>query len=193
MSLSLFRELKGLLEEAAFLVSRSSFKEAHAQIVKALVLTSRLEDEEQIARPTAGSRSESGVSMSTRSGQGNAPTPENDETSSETKKVRNRLRLWSRRPQQINTRILRAYLELERSGVSPITEPLLRSAMPSELPFDSNFAQMKIIAERNHGKVFDIQGGRIFIWPPVEPYVREFERDLFPASTGQSTPFTSET
>ncbi len=164
MILPLLHELKTTLEEAAFLVSTASAKEAHSHVVKALVLVSRLEEAEHGANPSEESRTQSDSEMA------------------EVKKVSNRLRLWSGRPQQINTQILKKYLELERSGVTPITESRLRSEFPPKLPFDSNFAQMKIIAERNHGKVFEVQEGRIIIWPPAEPYVRQFEREVFPGS-----------
>ena len=178
-NLPLLRELKIALEEAAFLVSSATPKEAHARIVKALVLVSHLEEFEYKARAPGEPRAASPPSTTMPSVDQRGPSGFEGE---EAKKVRNRLRLWSGRPQQINTRILKAYLELERSGVTPITEARLRSALPSSLPFDSNFAQMKIIAERNHGKVFETQSGRIIIWPPVEPYVRQFERELFPGN-----------
>lgn len=176
-SLSLLHELKVILEEAAFLVSKAATKEAHSHVVKALVLVSHLEEAECSAHPSDESRTPSDSSaISAFSDQGSL----SDSERGEVRKVSNRLRLWSRRPDQINTRILRTYLELERSGVTPITEAHLRSALPPTLPFDSNFAQMKIIAERNHGKVFEALEGRIVIWPPVVTYVRQFEREQFP-------------
>lgn len=93
----------------------------------------------------------------------------------EVKKVRNRLRLWVRRQQQYNSRILNAFLRLEKLG--PVTESALRREC-SELNFDSNFAQMKIVAERNHGKIFHQQADVISIWPPIAAYVREYERAI---------------
>lgn len=176
--LSMLHELKMTLEEAAFLVSTAATKEAHSHVVKALVLVSRLEEAEYSAHPPDGSRTTADPSAALAYSDHASPS---DSEREEVEKVRNRLRLWSRRPHQINTRILRTYLELERSGVSPITEARLRSALPASLPFDSNFAQMKITAERNHGKVFESQGGHIAIWPPVAPYVRQFEREQFPS------------
>ena len=182
-NLPLLRELKTTLEGAAFLVSTAAPKEAHAHIVKALVLVSRLEEVEDNAPPPGEPPAASRRPPNTTSID---EVRLSESESEEVKKVRNRLRLWSGRPQQINTRILRAYLELERSGRNPITEALLRSALPSALSFDSNFAQMKIIAERNHGKVFEAQGGHVVIWSPVEPFVRQFEREVFAGNTQPS-------
>ena len=180
---TLLGELKSMLEEAAFLVSKAVPQEAHALIVKALVLVSRLEDVEQDHKSPEGAHAESHSSTTGNPGnRGSLPSREREEVS----KVRSRLRRWTCRPQQINTRILSAYLELERSGVTPITEQRLRSALPSSLPFDSNFAQMKIIAERNHGKVFETYGGRVTIWPPVEAHVREFEKEILAGPTRPS-------
>ena len=66
-------------------------------------------------------------------------------------KVKRRLKLWANRPHQINSRILTTYLKLEKAEVSPITEEKLRAAMQNEPSFSSNFLQMKISAEKNHG------------------------------------------
>ncbi|VAW60316.1 hypothetical protein MNBD_GAMMA08-1532 [hydrothermal vent metagenome] len=38
---------------------------------------------------------------------------------------------------------------------------------------------MKIIAEKNHGKVFDQYGENIVLWPPVVPSIREYEKVVF--------------
>lgn len=177
-------QLKSTLEEAAFLVSTAaSPKETHAVIVKALVLLSRLEDI-KCDQEQRGQQSMTLGSSTTANFRDHDSRPQSDDE--EARKVRNRLRLWCDRPQQINTRILMAYLELKRSGVTTITEPRLRATLPSDFPFDSNFAQMKIIAERNHGKIFETHSGQVTIWPPVETYVRDFESQVFKDSTGLS-------
>jgi len=175
---NLLSELKDTLKKAAFLVvSNAEPQEAHALLVEALVIVSRLEDREHEPSPPPKAADEATVSAVdvAASKCGNLSLAE----VSEVKKVRNRLRLWSRRPQQINARILTAFLNLRRSGMTQITEQSLRSELPSDLPFDSNYAQMKIIADRNHGKVFETNGDQVSIWAPVEADVREFERQTF--------------
>ncbi|MBM95272.1 MAG: hypothetical protein CMI09_05430 [Oceanospirillaceae bacterium] len=97
----------------------------------------------------------------------------------EVEKVNRRLRLWAKRQNQINSRILNAFLKLKRSGLTVITESDLRGEFLEEKSFDSNFLQMKIIAEKNHGKVFDQYGEIISIWRPVADGVNEYESIVF--------------
>lgn len=174
---TLLAELKDTLGKAAFLVvSKAEPQEIHALVVKALVIASRLEDHEHDQSRTKAEEEASVMSTDMMpSERSNLPAAEFKEV----RKVRNRLRLWIGRPQQINARILIAFLKLRRSGMTDITEQNLRDALPPDVPFDGNFAQMKIIAERNHGKVFETDGDRVSIWPPVTTAVREFERQTF--------------
>jgi hypothetical protein len=147
--------LRDQLESAAFLVAQpSEHKAAHKAIVKALILLTELD----VARSDTESAKSSGVS-----------------NSDEIDKVNRRLKLWAKRPHQINSRILTAYLKLERQGVSPITDEALNAAVGNESSFSSNFLQMRISAEKNHGKVFEQNGEKVTLWPPVIPAVREFE------------------
>ncbi len=151
--------LKGCLESAAFLVSKgASEKEAHSEIVQSLVVLSEIES--VLVKLTA---------------------PETHKKSNvlEVNKVRRRLKLWAKRPNQINSKILNAYLKLERSGATAITESDLRNELPEEKSFESNFSQMKIIAEKNHGKVFEQYGENISLWNPVIEGIREYEKIVF--------------
>jgi hypothetical protein len=38
---------------------------------------------------------------------------------------------------------------------------------------------MKAIAERNHGKVFEVTGQFVDVWEPVKEFVKEYERTVF--------------
>lgn len=141
--------LKRLLEETAF--AASSLEDSaliHRRLISALVLVEETEN-----------------MLNTRN--------DSERLSiDEVTKVKRRLKLWSKRPQQLNTRILRTFLELERSKKN-VTEAMLREKFNDE-SFDTNFVQMKNIAEKNHGKVFEQNGPIVTIWPPVEDAVREF-------------------
>ena len=97
----------------------------------------------------------------------------------EINKVQRRLRLWSKRPDQINSKILKAYLELKRGGRGEIREKDLEELFSDKKSFQTNFIQMRIIADRNHGKVFDQEGEFVNIWGPVEEYISKFESDAF--------------
>ncbi len=97
----------------------------------------------------------------------------------EVKKVTRRLKLWAKRPNQINTKILIAYLKLKRAGQKNITENSINKELNLNSNFESNFAQMKIISEKNHGKIFELYGDKVSIWEPVLNAVNAFEHEIF--------------
>jgi len=148
-------QLKENLELTAFLVSKEgSEKEAHSKIIQCLILISELEE-----------------SMSKET---NSKT-----TFDEVNKVHSRLKLWAKRQHQANAKILNAFIELKKAGVKPVTEKILENKVPKEINFTSHFAQMKIIAQKNHGKVFDQYGENIEIWKPVASHINEYEKVVF--------------
>ncbi|MBD9357987.1 hypothetical protein [Methylomonas albis] len=152
-------KLKGHLESAAFMVSKGALeKEAHSEIVQSLVILSEIEG--MLANPME-------VEVYKKSDM------------REINKVNRRLKLWAKRQNQINSKILNAFLKLERSGVTTITETDIRNELPEEKSFESNFVQMKIIAEKNHGKIFEQYGDNIALWNPVIAGVREYENLVF--------------
>jgi hypothetical protein len=152
-------ELREQLGSAAFLVAQpTEHKAAHKEIVKALITLTELD----MAYERTTSSKSSGIS-----------------NAEEINKVKRRLKLWANRPYQINSRILTAYLKLERQGVNPITERVLNNAIGGEPSISSNLLQMRISAEKNHGKVFDQNGEKLTLWPPVESAIREYEKLVF--------------
>ena len=152
-------KLKNHLETAAFMVSKWALeKEAHSAIVQSLIIVSEIE--------------------------GMFTMPKKQETDEkididEVNKVNRRLKLWARKPNQINSKILNAFLRLERSGITKITETDLRNELSKEKSFESNFSQMKIIAKKNHGKVFEQYGESISLWNPIVAGIREYEKIVF--------------
>lgn len=99
-----------------------------------------------------------------------------DEKKQEVWKVETRIPKWFRNPHQINTRILITFMELLRDNNSvPVHK--LEAACRSINTFQTNYSQMKIIAEKNHAKVFEESGGRITLWEPVKMFVKkEYEK-----------------
>jgi hypothetical protein len=154
-------DLKDNLESASFLVSKAGAeKETHSHILKALYLVADIEN--QLANKTP------------------KQPPVSDVESEEVGKVSRKLKLWAKRPEQINTRILNAYLTLERSGEKHITEFMIQCLVPDiGLPFMPNFMQMRNFGEKNHGKIFEIYGNQVKLWEPIIPYVREYEELVF--------------
>ena len=168
--MSKWSQLRNKLESAAFLVSKEgAAKEAHSEVVQCLILLSELES--SCLGPVKASPSINALHKKEEYS--------NKDIHKEINKVSNRLKLWAKRPNQINSKILNAFLKLERSGVSVITERDLRAEVPEVKSFESNFAQMKIIAERNHGKLFEQYGERITLWQPIVSEVRNYERVVY--------------
>jgi len=104
----------------------------------------------------------------------------------EIQKVEHRLKLWANRPHQINYRILKKWIELKDiQDMDKITEDDLANALIEDgleggyNTFYTNFAQMKTIALKNHGKVFSVENGLIEIWAPVIDAVLDFKSKVF--------------
>jgi hypothetical protein len=82
-----------------------------------------------------------------------------------------RIERWANHPNQINHKIVKAYLKLNRNG-AVILENLRRlcSDPTSEYfvkNFRENYASMKTDSGNNHGKVFYDDGEIVSIYPPV--------------------------
>lgn len=160
-------ELKDKLESTAFLVTKNgSEKLVHTEIVQSLVILSEVL---QLIALGKNSQDETIYLSDLVS----------DENGKEINKVSSRLRLWAKRQNQINSKILNAFLKLERSGVSVITESALKKELHDVSSFESNFAQMKVIAKNNHGKVFEQFGDEVNLWKPIIHFVREYEKVAF--------------
>ncbi|GAA6171565.1 hypothetical protein NBRC116592_12350 [Colwellia sp. KU-HH00111] len=146
-----YYQIKENLEEASFLINKSGEeKRVHNLIMNALINLAKHE-----SSPEESSLSEV----------------------NEINKVARRLKLWAKRPEQLNTRILTTYLKLKaREG--KVTEHRLKQEVNEDSNFDSNFTQMKIIADRNHGKLFSVENNEVTIWEPVKPHVDKFIKNL---------------
>jgi hypothetical protein len=95
----------------------------------------------------------------------------------EIEKVRKKLNRWARRPNQICCKILNKYLQLSHNSKS-ITKEHLKSELPELETFDTNFAQMKIISERNHAKIFEMNGNFVEVWSPVKNLVTAYHAEV---------------
>lgn len=104
-------------------------------------------------------------------------------------KINQRLPKWAVRQHQINAKILTLFLQLEE-GYANITEQLLMEKYDNQPEFYRNFIQMKVIAPKNHGKVFDVQNGIIKIWDPIKDVVEEYKKIVFGNKVKKSSPDT---
>ena len=160
--------LKARLQRAAFTVAQpGKAEEAHRLILDCILELEQLAD----------SQSSCG-SITQKEGNSRSSYGQSNEERREIAKVESRLRLWARRPTQINTQILVAYLKASKEKGGEVTEDDIRERLPDLASFETNFVQMKIIAPKNHGKVFEQIGDTVHIWPPVRQYVDEFARKV---------------
>ena len=88
----------------------------------------------------------------------------------EIKKVQKRVPRWFKRPHQINSTILLSFLELSEQ-FDDVTVEMLRDKCRNISDFEGNFNQMKNFGEKNHGKVFELKSGKIYLWKPVEQFI----------------------
>jgi hypothetical protein len=98
-----------------------------------------------------------------------------DTVSEEVEKVKRKLPRWANNPQQINSKILRLFLDLQSSG-HKISETFLMEKYGDHAEFLRNFNQMKMISTNNHAKVFDVKNGLVTIWAPVVEPVSDFKK-----------------
>jgi len=108
---------------------------------------------------------------------GEIPEPEinyivEDEKIDEILKIQKRVPMWFKKPNQINTKILLAFMELLGDNNS-VSYYKLETACRSMTTFKSNYNQIKIIGERNHAKVFEEAGSRITLWEPTREFVKK--------------------
>lgn len=95
-----------------------------------------------------------------------------DEKQQEIWKVQSRIPKWFKNPNQYNSQILIAYMNLLGENKSvPLYK--LESECRNIKTFKNNYPQMKIISDHNHAKVFEETGGRVTLWEPVREFVKQ--------------------
>ena len=88
-----------------------------------------------------------------------------------------RIKLWAKRPHQINSKIVSAYLRLSENG--DVSYPSLKSMCIDEYSierFDSHFASMKSDKGNSHGAVFYVDGEKVEIWGRVREEIDAYFR-----------------
>jgi hypothetical protein len=96
----------------------------------------------------------------------------NNTEDKEIQKVLNRIDRWFRNRNQINSKILYAFINLYKKfdGNVDVHNLAIESRVDT---FYSNFTQMKNFGERNHGKIFEQYGSHVYLWEPIEKIVWE--------------------
>lgn len=96
-------------------------------------------------------------------------------------KAIHRIPVWALKPNQYNHKIIRAFFEAEEN-TGQVTldtmELLCSNKTRSELyvpTFRNNYSQMKIDGPKSHGKVFEDDGERVWIWKEVDSVLRKYK------------------
>ncbi|MFN7252923.1 MAG: hypothetical protein ACK4M9_19445 [Anaerobacillus sp.] len=101
-------------------------------------------------------------------------------------KARNRIPKWAVKPEQYNHKIVRAYFQVESElGFVPLE--VLERRCSDEVNYRStyvrdfrgNFNQMKMDNHNSHGKVFEVNNGKVIIWDYVKDRLMEYKEYFF--------------
>lgn len=96
-----------------------------------------------------------------------------------------RIPIWSLKPTQYNHKIIRAYFEaVDIAGEATLTmmERLCSDKDHPDLyvpTFKNNYSQMKIDGPKSHGKVFEDDGERVWIWSEVETVLLQYKNSFY--------------
>jgi hypothetical protein len=90
----------------------------------------------------------------------------------EMKKVFGRLDRWFYNRNQINSKILYAFINLYKKFNDNVDVHNLETESGVDT-FYTNFTQMKNFGDKNHGKVFEQYGCHVYLWEPIEKIVWE--------------------
>jgi len=97
-------------------------------------------------------------------------TTSESSVSNEIERVKRRVPLWMNRPTQHNSIILNTYMQLSNNNETPISVSVLEKHSNTD-KFTTNYNQMKIIADKNHAKVFEENNGTVQLWEPVAEFI----------------------
>lgn len=92
-----------------------------------------------------------------------------------------RIPMWAMKPTQYNHKIIRAYLLIEKNSEYvrlADLEDLCNDSTRIETyvpTFRSNYSQMKFDGPKSHGKVFEDDGERVWIWCAVEDTLKKYK------------------
>jgi hypothetical protein len=99
-----------------------------------------------------------------------------DDEASEIKRVKNRIFRWFKNKDQINSKILYAYIKLyEKNNVVQYDD--LKNEVNISInisTFGTNFEQMKTIAPHNHGKIFEQKDNKVILWDKIEKIIWDY-------------------
>lgn len=100
-------------------------------------------------------------------------------------KALQRIPMWALKPNQYNHKIIRAYfMSIDIAGEATLSM-MERLCSNTERPdlyvptFRNNYSQMKLDGSKSHGKVFEDDGNRVWIWDKVEETMMKYKDSFY--------------
>lgn len=100
-------------------------------------------------------------------------------------KALHRIPMWAMKPSQYNHKIIKAFfMAIDIAGEATLTM-MERLCSDKERPdlfvptFRNNYSQMKLDGPKSHGKVFEDDGDRVWIWDEVEETLVKYKESFY--------------
>ena len=100
-------------------------------------------------------------------------------------KALQRIPMWAMKPSQYNHKIIKAFfMAIDIAGEATLTM-MERLCSDKERPdlfvptFRNNYSQMKLDGPKSHGKVFEDDGDRVWIWDEVEETLVKYKESFY--------------
>jgi len=96
-----------------------------------------------------------------------------------------RIPMWALKPSQYNHNIIKAYFMAEHIAGEATLLMMERLCSDKERPdlyvptFKNNYSQMKLDGPKSHGKVFEDDGNRVWIWDEVEETLMKYKNSFY--------------
>lgn len=100
-------------------------------------------------------------------------------------KALQRIPMWALKPNQYNHKIIKAYfmsIDIAREATLIMMERLCSDKERPDLyvpTFRNNYSQMKLDGPKSHGKVFEDDGKRVWIWDEVEETLMQYKGSFY--------------
>ena len=101
-------------------------------------------------------------------------------------KAEQRIPIWALKPDQYNHKIIRAYFTaVDMAGEATITIMEQLCSDKNNNPelyvptFKNNYSQMKIDGSKSHGKVFEDNGEKVWIWSEIENTLMKYKSRFY--------------
>ena len=100
-------------------------------------------------------------------------------------KALQRIPMWALKPNQYNHKIIKAYfmsIDIAEHATLMMMERLCSNKDRPDLyvpTFRNNYTQMKLDGPKSHGKVFEDDGDRVWIWDEVEETLMQYKSSFY--------------